>query len=287
VTAQSLTGRVAIVTGAGRGLGRAMSLGLARAGATVIAAAHIAPDLDMLAREPAMPGRIIAALADLRARDACDRVIAAARAAGGPSILLNNAGLTMTYICPDLYLRPQPPKFWEANDEVVENVIATNVLAADRLARRAAPLMVEQGWGRIINVTTMLRTMNRVGFHPYGSSKAALEMASEVWSKELNGTGVTVNILNPGAGANTPGMADEQREASRSGQIARLVEPDDMIAPLLWLCSREADGINGVRVDARLWDAQLAPLEALRKAGRPLGLTLKPPSEQAAATDQR
>jgi NAD(P)-dependent dehydrogenase (short-subunit alcohol dehydrogenase family) len=275
--------RVAIVTGAGRGLGRAMALGLARVGTTVIAAAHIAPDLDELMLEPAAPGRIIAVLADLREREACDRVVEAARVAGGPNILVNNAGLTMTYICPDLYRRSSPPKFWEANDTVVENVIATNVLAADRLARRVAPLMVVQGWGRIINVTTMLQTMNRVGFHPYGPSKAALEMASEVWSKELAGTGVTVNILNPGGGANTPGMAEERREASRAGLTERLVEPDDMIAPLLWLCSRNADGINGIRVDARLWDSRVAPTDALRTAGRPLGLTLRPPTEQAAA----
>jgi NAD(P)-dependent dehydrogenase (short-subunit alcohol dehydrogenase family) len=278
--------RVAIVTGAGRGLGRAMALGLSRVGTTVVAVAHIAPDLDELMREPAAPGRIITALADLREREACDRVVEAARAAGGPNILVNNAGLTMTYISPDLYRRPSPPKFWEANDAVVENVIGTNVLAADRLARRVAPLMVAQGWGRIINVTTMLQTMNRVGFHPYGPSKAALEMASEVWSKELAGTGVTVNILNPGGGANTPGMAEERREASRAGLTERLVEPDDMIAPLLWLCSRDADGINGIRVDARLWDTRVGPTDALRKAGRPLGLTLKPPTEQAAA-DQR
>jgi NAD(P)-dependent dehydrogenase (short-subunit alcohol dehydrogenase family) len=259
-----------------------MALGLAHAGATVIAAAHISPDLDLLAREPAASGRIVATFADLRAPTDCDRVVEAASAAGGADILVNNAGLTMTYICPDLYVRAQPPKFWQASDEIVENVIATNVLAADRLARRVAPHMVQRGWGRLINVTTMLQTMNRVGFHPYGPSKAALEMASEVWSKELAGTGVTVNIVNPGGGANTPGMADERREASRAGLIERLVEPEDMVAPLAWLCSRDADDINGSRIDARLWNTALPPREALRKAARPLGLTLKPPTEQAA-----
>jgi NAD(P)-dependent dehydrogenase (short-subunit alcohol dehydrogenase family) len=286
VVSPLLAGRVAIVTGAGRGLGRAMAVGLARAGATVIAAAHIAPDLDELTAVSAAPGRIITNLADLRERKACDRVLAAAREVGGPHILVNNAGLTMTYICPDLYVRASPPKFWEASDEIVENVIATNVLAAERLARRAAPMMVEQGWGRIINVTTMLQTMNKIGFHPYGASKAALEMASEVWSKELAGTGVTVNVLNPGGGANTPGMAEERREASRAGRTERLVEPEDMVSPLLWLASRAADDVNGIRIDARLWDPRLSPLDALRKAGRPLGLTLKPPTQQAAG-DQR
>ena len=61
------------------------------------------------------------------------------------------------------------------SDDIVDNVILTNYLAADRLARRVAPAMVAEGWGRIVNVTTKLDTMNRLGTHPYGASKAALD----------------------------------------------------------------------------------------------------------------
>ncbi len=207
----SLSGRVAIVTGAGRGLGRGMALGLARLGATVIGPADIASDFDGLKPTDAVPGRILPLHADLRRSADCDAVVKAAQDAGGVHILVNNAGLTLTYICPDLYRRPAPPKFWEASDEIVQNVMDANFVAADKLARRVAPIMVKQGWGRIVNVTTMLQTMSRVGFSPYGPSKAALEMASWVWAKELEGSGVTVNIVNPGAGANTPGMAEEIR----------------------------------------------------------------------------
>ena len=96
----------------------------------------------------------------------------------------------------------------------------TNYVAADQMGRRVAPMLVKQGWGRIINVTTKLDTMNRPGSVPYGSSKAALEMTTEIWAKELAGTGVTVNIVNPGAGANTPGMAQEMRDWSREGTQA-------------------------------------------------------------------
>lgn len=71
-----------------------------------------------------------------------------------------------------------------------------------------------RGWGRIINVTTMLSTMERSGFAPYGSSKAALEMASSVWAADLKETGVTVNILNPAGGANTLGIAAEAAQAA-------------------------------------------------------------------------
>jgi 3-oxoacyl-[acyl-carrier protein] reductase len=275
----SLTGRVALVTGAGRGLGRQMALGLARAGATVVGPAHIAADFDDLTAADALPGRIIPVHADLRRSADCERAVKTALGAGGLHILVNNAGLTLTYICPDLYRRSRPPKFWEATDEVVQNVMDTNFVAADKLARRAAPLMVEQGWGRIINVTTMLQTMNRVGFSPYGPSKAALEMASWVWSKELEGTGVTVNIVNPGAGANTPGMAEEMRRKSRDGTVERLVEPEQMVPPLLWVVSREADRVNGMRYDAKQWNPGLPPAEAARRTGRPVGFALREPQE--------
>jgi len=276
-----LSGRVAIVTGAGRGLGRAMAVGLARAGATVVGAAHIAADFVELAAEGTSPGRILPIEADLRRVSDCDRVVAAAVAAGGVDVLVNNAGLTLTYVSPDLYRRPAPPKFWEIGDEVAQNVMDTNFVAADRLARRVAPIMVERGWGRIINVTTMLQTMNRVGFSPYGPSKAALEMASEVWAKELAGSGVTVNIVNPGGGANTPGMAEEVRQASREGRIDTLVEPEAMLPPLMFVVSRDADAITGMRYDAKRWDARLPPAEAARASGRPAGFELRAPPQFA------
>ena len=207
--------RVAIVTGGLRGLGRAMALGLAREGHRVLAVGHIAADLAEIARETAEAGlaeRIRPIVADLRRAEECDRIVAAAQEQFGPvDILVNNAGLTFTYIDPARYRRPSMQKFWEVGDEIIDNVIATNYLAADRLARRVAPGMVARGWGRIVNVTTKLDTMNRAGTHPYGASKAALEMATEVWAKEAEGTGLTINIVNPGAGANTPGMAEEMR----------------------------------------------------------------------------
>jgi len=216
-------------------------------------------------------------IADLRRPDECDRVVAAARARfGRVDILVNNAGLTFTYIDPDRYRRPTPQRFWEVGDEIIENVMATNYLAADRLSRRVAPGMLEKGWGRIVNVTTKLDTMNRLGTHPYGASKAALELATEVWAKDIAGTGVTINIVNPGAGANTPGMADEMRAMSREGRAARLVEPDEMVPPLLYVVSRAADAVNGCRFDANAWDAALPPQEAARRAGRPAGFVLHP-----------
>jgi NAD(P)-dependent dehydrogenase (short-subunit alcohol dehydrogenase family) len=275
-----MSDRVAIVTGGLRGLGRAMALGLAQAGHRVAAVGHIEadiPELNAAAAEQQLRDRVWPLVADLRKPEECDRIVAEIRARfGSLDILVNNAGLTFTYIDPARFRRPTIQRFWEVPDEIVENVIVTNYLAGDRLSRRVAPAMVAQGWGRIVNVTTKLDTMNRVGTHPYGASKAALEMATEVWAKDVEGTGLTINIVNPGAGANTPGMADEMRQMSREGRAARLVEPEEMVPPLLYVVSREADRVNGMRFDANAWDAALAPAEAARLAGRPAGFALHP-----------
>ena len=270
--------RVAIVTGGLRGLGRAMAFGLAREGHSVITVGHI--DADVVEVEAAtaganFPGRVLPLVANLRQPTECDRVVATAQQRfGTPQILVNNAGLTFTTIDPARFRRAEPQKFWQVSDEIVHAVIETNYIAADQMARRVAPVMVEQGWGRIVNVTTKLDTMNRAHTSPYGASKAALEMATEVWAKEVEGTGLTINIVNPGAGANTPGMAEEMRAMSREGRAPRLVEPEEMVPPLLYVVSRDADNVNGWRFDANLWDPSLPPADAARRAGRPAGFEL-------------
>jgi NAD(P)-dependent dehydrogenase (short-subunit alcohol dehydrogenase family) len=273
-------GHVAIVTGGLSGLGRAMALALAGSGDSVLAVGHIAADAARLGAEVAgtdLGDRLLPLVADLRRPTECDRVVAAGLAKFGRlHILLNSAGLTFTYIWPDLYRRAEKPKFWELGDAIVQNVMDTNYVAADQMARRVAPLLVKEGWGRIINVTTKLDTMNRPTSGPYGASKAALEMASEIWAQELAGTGVTVNILNPGAGAHTPGMAVEASAASRAGKLPRFVEPDEMVPPLLWLVSTATDAINGYRFDALSWDKTLPPAEAARRIARRAGLELHP-----------
>ncbi|HEV2188547.1 MAG TPA: SDR family NAD(P)-dependent oxidoreductase, partial [Stellaceae bacterium] len=163
--------RVALVTGGLRGLGRAMSLGLVKVGHTVVAVGHIESDVGEMASEAERLGasrRFFPLVADLREVSECDRVVAATRERfGRVDILVNNAGLTFTYIDPARFRRNLLQRFWMVGDEIVDNVITTNYLAADRLSRRVAPEMIERRWGRIVNVTTKLDTMNRVGTHPY------------------------------------------------------------------------------------------------------------------------
>lgn len=264
-----MTNRVAIVTGGLRGLGRGMVLGLLGTGQRVVAVGHLAEDVpEIVAAAGAAADRLLPVVADLRRGAECDRVFAAARARfGEPAILVNNAGLTFTYIDPTRFRRETPMRFWECSDEIVQNVMDTNYVAADQMARRAVPGMLAAGWGRIVNVTTKLDTMNRAGSSPYGSSKAALEMATEIWAKELVGTGVTANIVNPGAGANTPGMAVEMRQRSAAGTAPRLVEPDDMVGPLLFVVSDAANAVNGYRFDANAWDPARPPETMTRPAG--------------------
>jgi len=272
--------RVALVTGGLRGLGKAMALGLAREGHPVVAVGHIESDVADVAAEAErlqLGRRFVPMVADLRDAGECDRVVAATQERFGKvDILVNNAGLTFTYIDPARFRRDSIQRFWQVGDEIIDNVITTNYIAADRLARRVAPTMVERGWGRIVNVTTKLDTMNRIGTHPYGAAKAALEMATEVWAKDAAGSGLTVNIVNPGAGANTPGMAEEARALSAAGKMARLVEPEEMVPPILFVASREADPVNGWRFDANLWDPALPPREAAWLAGRPAGFVFHP-----------
>jgi NAD(P)-dependent dehydrogenase (short-subunit alcohol dehydrogenase family) len=88
-----------------------------------------------------------------------------------------------------------------------------------------------------------------------------------------------VNIVNPGAGANTPGMAKEMRDWSATGKAPRLVEPDEMVAPLLFVVSRDADKVNGYRFDANTWRTDIAPAASASQTGRRAGFEFYPLSD--------
>ena len=271
--------KTALVTGGLRGLGLAMTQALLRDGWQVLACGHlkedISPFLDTLSAEQKLRAR--AAIGDIRRPADCDALVAAAmQAFGGIDMLVNNAGLTFTFADPERFSRGTMLRFWDIADEKIQAVMDTNFMGAQHMTRRIVPIMLEQGSGHIVNVTTKLDTMNREGSGAYGASKAAFEMATEIWAKELTGTGIRVNIVNPGMGADTPGMAVEMREKAKAGS-AKLLAPDEMGPPLVWLASDQAGDVHGIRIDAHLWDTQIDPREAIKKAGRPVGLTLHAP----------
>jgi NAD(P)-dependent dehydrogenase (short-subunit alcohol dehydrogenase family) len=246
--------RVAIVTGGGRGLGRAMVLGLAQAGIHVVAtAARERTEIEAVAaegRQRCGESRVLPLVADVTQEDACAEVVdAAVKRFGRLDILVNNAGRGMKYVSNEFLT--EPTRFWEVAPETWRLVIETNVNGPFMMARHAVPVMLEAGWGRIVNVSVSQGTMRRRGFSPYGPSKAALESATIIWAQDLEGTGVTVNALLPG-GATLTGMVPET--VSEQAKSAML-DPSIMVPPLLWLVSREADGMTGRRLVATKWQA--------------------------------
>ncbi len=132
------------------------------------------------------------------------------------------------------------------------------------MTRAALPHLRTAGWGRIVNNTTSFFTMLRI--LPYGASKAALEALSAVWAKELDGTGVTVNVLVPGGPADTEFIAP-QSGIPRKGML----RPEVMGAPMSWLASDAADGFHGMRIIAANWDPALPPARAPGDAAAPIG----------------
>jgi 3-oxoacyl-[acyl-carrier protein] reductase len=246
--------KVAIVTGAGRGLGAAMALGLAEAGVRVMAlAARERREIDALARNE----YILPHVADVTREEDCRAAVDAALAHFGRlDILVNNAGRGMKYVS-DSFMT-EPTRFWEVEPETWRLLVDTNVNGPFLMARAALPHLRTAGWGRIVNISVGHETMRRRGFSPYGPSKAALESETIIWAQDLAGSGVTVNALLPG-GATLTGMIPDGFPAERR---AGLLKPEIMVPPLLYLCSEEADGVTGMRFNARLWRTELPPAEA-------------------------
>ena len=196
----------------------------------------------------------------------CEAAVAAARDRfGALHGLVNNAGIAV----PDEELVPgraRRRKFYERDVEAWRRVMDINVAGTFQMAKATAPILVAQGWGRIVNVTTSHTTMVMEGFSPYGPSKAAIEAATVVWSKDLANTGVTVNALVPGGAGNTR-MVPPHEAPDRF----KLVQPEVMMAPIKWLMSPASDGVTGRRFVASQWDPALAPAVAAEKAGAPAG----------------
>jgi NAD(P)-dependent dehydrogenase (short-subunit alcohol dehydrogenase family) len=269
-------GKAAIVTGAASGLGRAMALGLVGSGFNVVAVDRDAAGLATLkpagagnpagAGKPAGVGRTGAVLphvADLARPDSFEAITAAAlKEFGGIDVLVNNAGIGQASVKADQ--RRNPIRFWDITPEQWSRFVTVNATAPIMMARAVVPHMLRARQGRVITVTTSLGTMVREGYLLYGSSKAAAESAMAVLAADLEGTGVTSNILVPGGVTNTPLVGDE------AGDRAKMLQPDIMVPPLLWLVSDAAAGVNGRRFIAADWDRSLPEAQAAEKAGAPI-----------------
>ena len=262
--------RVAIVTGAAGGIGRALVGGLLGQGLKVAAVDRTAEGLAELAQsalERQQGANLLTIEADLAQDDSIDKIVSQARARFGTiDILVNNAGVGQATIRSDN--RERPIKFWEVTPEQWKLFVAVHNNAPMALSRALVHDMMRQKWGRIVNVTTSLGTMIRDGSPTYGPSKAALEAFSAIMAKDLAGTGVTVNVLVPGGMTNT-GMIPIEAGYTREDMI----QPAVMVPPLTWLVSDDAAAVSGRRFLGVHWDPSLPPAEAAAKAGAPVAWT--------------
>ncbi len=256
--------KTAIVTGAASGIGRAMALGLLGAGIDVAAVDRTAPGLEALAAAAAgKPGTVQTVHADLAQPDAFDRIVAAVLDRHGRiDVLVNNAGIGQASIRADA--RTTPIRFWDVTPEQWSRFLAVNATAPIMMARAVLPHMLAAKAGRIITVTTSLGTMVREGYLLYGASKAAAEAAMAGLSADLKGTGVTSNVLVPGGVTNTPLVGEH------AGDRSRMLQPEIMVPPLLWLVSDAAAAVNGRRFIAADWDTALPAEQAAENSGAPI-----------------
>lgn len=261
---------VVIVTGGARGLGRAMTLALLRGGKRVVVAdlpesAAEVRELTGIATQEQSQDRLLAVECNVTQWEQCQNVVnRAIDRFGTVHGLVNNAGVGMQDIGNVLVGKRKP--FYEVDTNAWRNAIEVNVNGPFLMAKAIAPQLVRQGWGRIVNIETSSYTMMMDGFSPYGPSKAALESSTVIWAKDLGGTGVTVNALAPGGPANT-----RMIPMSEVDDRSTLIQPEVMMAPIVWLMSARSDGVSGRRIIAKEWDADRLQREAPEKIGTPAG----------------
>jgi NAD(P)-dependent dehydrogenase (short-subunit alcohol dehydrogenase family) len=256
--------RNVLLTGAAGGLGSVMTQALLKDGHSIAAVDRDADALERLKLTAgAMAERLCAITADLSTDAGCAHAMETARTRfTSIDALINNAGIGMSAIRPDAEARH--PGIEELTPEIWDRFFAMFVRAPVMLTRVVVPMMRKNGFGRIVNNTTSYRTMLRV--LPYGSAKAALESMSAVWASELEGSGITVNVLVPGGPTDTPLISDQSGWARE-----KMLRPEIMGPPISWLMSDASAGCNGQRITAARWDASLSPAEAAKRASRPIG----------------
>ena len=259
-----MTARTAIITGGAGGLGLAMARGLLADGHRVALI-----DIDAAATERARKalrgagGESLGVVADVSDEAAVAAAVETVVAAFGPvEVLINNAGIGPSSVRPDAERRL--PGVAEVTPALWARFFAVNLTGSMLMLRAVLPGMQAGGWGRVINNTTSFFTMLRV--LPYGATKAALESASAIWAKELDGSGVTVNVVVPGGPTDTAFIADEA-----GINRAKMLRPEVMAPPVRWLASDGSGATTGQRFVAALWDQDLSAAQAAEKAGSPIG----------------
>ncbi len=234
-----LTGRVAIITGAGKGIGAGCALGLAEAGADVALAARTASDLEAVAqRISALGRRAIAVPTDVTDPDQLAALVGrTVDELGRVDILVNNAGGW------------DPRAVMATSPRNVEAAFKFNVLAAFTLTQLCVPHMVETGGGSVVNISSRAASMVQPCFVAYATAKAALSMMTRAMAPEL-APAVRVNAIEVG-GVETAALEhvltdDSVRRQLESGTpMQRIGQPEDIAAAVLYLASDAASWVTG------------------------------------------
>ena len=236
----NVKGKVALVTGGSKGLGRAMARGLAEAGADIVISSRheneLKPALDEILRGTDRKGRYIVADMSQRAE-----VLRLARTTleqmGRVDILVNNAGTNI------------PQAIDQIKDEDWDAVMEINLNSIMVLTRALVPQMKSRGWGRIIHISSVMGFISKEGRNAYSATKSALIGLARANALDLGRYGITVNCLAPG-----PFLTDlparllsteEKEEFSRLTALGRWAEPKELIGPLLLLASDAGGYITG------------------------------------------
>jgi 3-oxoacyl-[acyl-carrier protein] reductase len=233
-----LEGRVALVTGASQGIGRACALALAREGATIAAAARNQQKLDDLVAEITATGAKAAAFVmDVADEEQVKSGIKSALAQLGKiDILVNNAGITR-----DQLVMRMKRADWDA-------VLNTNLTSAYLCIQQVIGSMLKQRWGRIINITSVFGQMGQAGQANYAASKAGLIGLTLAMAREVASRNITVNAVAPGfiETSMTAALSEEFKQtAVKSIPLGRVGSPEDVAGAVRFLASDDASYITG------------------------------------------
>lgn len=237
-----LAGKVALVTGAGRGMGRVIALRLADEGAALVVnyAASRAGAEEVVETIRQAGGRAVACQADITKRAEVARMFEQIdRDPGRLDIVVNSAGVS----------GGQP--LATMTDEHIDSLFGLNLLAPLYVASEAAKRLGEGG--RIVNIGSTLAQFPIAGASVYAAAKSGLKSFTDVWAKELGPKGVTVNTVIPGATA--PGMAERTPAAYRefyekASPFGRIGRAEEIAAVVAFLCSPEASWVSGAHIMA-------------------------------------
>jgi NAD(P)-dependent dehydrogenase (short-subunit alcohol dehydrogenase family) len=244
-----MTGRVALVTGAGRGIGRASAIALAVQGYRVAITARTSEELDVVRDViAATGGTAFAITADLIERDSPRQIIEQTEKQWGPvEILVNNAGVGSS---------ANPKPLVEFDDDFWDLTMALNVTVPYRFTKLVLPSMMRARWGRIINISSINAKVPALHGAAYVASKHALAGLTKATAREVADQGVTCNAVCPGVtatrlndrrieyDAKRLGKTFEQIEAEAS-PLGRRILPEEVAAAVVFLASEGANAING------------------------------------------